>query len=334
MNIDTTVARYFPLDNGRYEVKPGMAPLSKCFGNGAVDNYVFQIDNTFFDYRNTKLASRQECLSKYFQTSNYSDKVAVAVTKFIIRCLVYEYPNYFHLESLTSGITLNCQLTQETLYFDDNYNLQKVDTHRGATIYPSYTCSLDVLAAQVQEDITVICRADNINWVGAIHLCFPNHWSAEDKVGKDFATVHAPVAGIEKINQRSLAITNTMIMHQPMVRFAWGLSTDTRLNHHPQPPLNNKIEDWEGRKFDISNPRLYLRIERQVIWGLPECDAAVFTIRTYFRDTAEIKQDACLRQKLVSAIKSMTKDSLIYKGLEESRDDILVWLDKFLSINY
>ncbi|BAZ10575.1 hypothetical protein NIES4071_23980 [Calothrix sp. NIES-4071] len=327
MSINIAAARYFPLDNGRYEVKPGMAPLGKCFGNGAADNHVFQIDNTFTDYRNTKLAARQECLSKYFQTSNYSDIIATAVAKFIIRRLTYEHPNYFHVESCTSGIALNCQLTQETLYFNNNYNFQKVDI-QGDTISPPYICSLDALAAQVQEDITVICRADNINWVGAIHLCFPNHWSAEDKIGRDFATVHAPVAGMERINQRAQAIMNTMIMHQPMVRFAWGLSTDTRLNHHPQPPLNIAGEVWSGRKFDINNPRLYLRIERQVIWGLPECDASVFTIRTYFRDVAQIKQDAHQRQKLVSAIKSMTADSLIYKGLVESRDAILAWLEK------
>jgi dimethylamine monooxygenase subunit A len=319
------VARYFPLDNGRYEVKPGMAPLGKCFGNGVADNLVFQIDDTFADYRFTKMASRQECLSKYFQTSNYSDTVAATVAKFIIGRLQYEHPQYFYVEKFTNGIAFNCQLTQETLYFDKDYQLLNFDT-KGDVVLPPLINTLDALAAQVQEDITVICRADNRNWIGAIHLCFPNHWSAEDKIGKDFATVHTPVAGIKKINQRAQVITNTMIVHQPMVRFAWGLSTDTRLNHHPQPPQNTPVDIWSGRKFDINNPELYLRIERQVIWGLPECDAALFTIRTYFRNVAEIKQDACLRQKLVSAIKSMTPESLIYKGLLKSRDDILVWL--------
>ncbi|MBF2066067.1 MAG: DUF3445 domain-containing protein [Calothrix sp. C42_A2020_038] len=321
-------ACYFPLDNGRYEVKPGMAPLDKCFGNGAIDKLVFQIDDTFTDYHRIKLLSRQECLSKYFQTHNYSNTVASGVARFIVSRLQYEHPNFFCVESFIDGsCVLNCHLTQEKLYFDKDYYLQQVDT-QGNVILPPYVSSLDALAAQVQEDITVICRTDNTNWVGAIHLCFPNYWSAADKIGKDFATVHSPVAGIEKINQRAQAIIKTMIFHQPMVRFAWGLSTDNRLNHHPEPPLNTPIDSWQGRKFNIDNPCLYLRIERQVIWGLPECDAAIFTIRTYFRDVAVIKQDACLRQKLVSAIKSMTLDSLVYKGLAESRDAILAWLEK------
>lgn len=41
---------------------------------------------------------------------------------------------------------------------------------------------------------------------------------------------------MEKINRRGDAIAHTMITHKPMVRFAWGLSTDTRLNHHPESP--------------------------------------------------------------------------------------------------
>jgi hypothetical protein len=67
-----------------------------------------------------------------------------------------------------------------------------------------------------------------------------------------------------------------------MVRFAWGLSTDTPLNHHPEPPMNILPLQWQGRNFDPNNPRLYLRIERQVIWGLPKYEAVLFVIRTYF----------------------------------------------------
>ncbi|MEH2315065.1 MAG: heme-dependent oxidative N-demethylase subunit alpha family protein [Nostoc sp.] len=48
------------------------------------------------------------------------------------------------------------------------------------------------------------------NWLSAVHLCYPNHWSAEEKIGKDFATIHALVAGMEKINRRGDAIASGM----------------------------------------------------------------------------------------------------------------------------
>ncbi|BAY77048.1 hypothetical protein NIES25_35060 [Nostoc linckia NIES-25] len=87
------------------------------------------------------------------------------------------------------------------------------------------------------------------------------------------------------------------------------------------------VSQWQGRNFDLEDPRLYLRIERQVIWGIPECEAALFTIRTYFRDCAVVKKDSMLRSKLYDAIQSMTPESLIYKGLVESKASILEWLE-------
>ena len=322
-------ACYFPLDNGRYEVKPGFIPFGSCLGNGKADKQVFQIDGNFAHYRQTKLLARAERLSKYYLTCNYSHGVAGAISRLIIDRLTQEHPHYFHTQQLANGdLAFHCQLTGEILYLDADCELRQVET-QGNQVFPPYASTLDAIAAQVQEDITVICRsADGSNWLSAVHLCYPNHWSAEEKVGKDFTTIHAPVAGIEKINRRASAIVNTMIVREPMVRFAWGLSTDSRLNHHPEPPADVSINEWLGRQFDRDNPRVFLRIERQVIWGLPEYEAALFTIRTYFRDCTEIKKDTVLRSKLSAAIQSMTQDSLVYKGLTESRDSILAWLEE------
>lgn len=317
-------ACYFPLDNGRYEVKPGLMPLGTDLGNDRSDKQVFQIDSNFAHYRQAKLLARNESLSKYYQTYNYCG-VAGAIARLIISRLTQEYPRYFHLERLSiNNFALHCYLTEETLYLDANWQLQQVQSK----VIPAYISTFDALACQVQEDLAVVCRgSDSANWLGAIHLCYPNHWAAEEKIGKDFAAVHAPVAGIEKINQRADAIVNTMIVREPTVRFAWGLSTDTRLNHHPEAPLGIQLEQWQGREFNIDNPRLYLRIERQTIWGLPEYQAALFTIRTYFQDCRAIKQDPILRSKLVAALNSMTAESLVYKGLADSKNSILRWLN-------
>ncbi|KJH69567.1 heme-dependent oxidative N-demethylase family protein [Aliterella atlantica] len=324
VEVDKDAACYFPPDCGRYEVKPGLMPLGVDLGNDRADKQVFQIDSNFAPYRQAKLFARAECLSKYCQTYSYCG-VAGAIAHLIITRLIREYPQYFHLERLSTGnFVLHCHLTAETLYLDADWQLQQAQSN----VIPAYISTLDALASQVQEDLAVVCRGSNgENWLRAIHLCYPNHWAAEDKIGKDFALVHAPVAGMEKINQRAGAIVNTMIERKPMVRFAWGLSTDTRLNHHPKPPLGISVEKWQGREFNLDNPRLYLRIERQTIWGLPKYDAALFTIRTYFRDCRAIKQDAVLRPKLVAALDSMTADSLVYKGLAASKSSILRWLN-------
>ncbi|WP_375514383.1 DUF3445 domain-containing protein [uncultured Nostoc sp.] len=313
--------------SGRYEVKPGMMAFGFCLGNTQADRQVFQIDDNFTHYRQAKLLVRRERLSKYYQTCNYSQAVAGAIARLIINRLTQEHPQHFDCQkSIDNTLKFHSRLTKETLYLDAQLQLQQVED---SSVVPAYASTLDALAAQVQEDLTVICRsADGSNWLSAVHLCYPNHWSAQEKIGKDFATIHAPVAGMEKINRRGDAIANTMITHKPMVRFAWGLSTDTRLNHHPEPPPGVSVNQWQGRSFDLQHPKLYLRIERQVIWGLPEYEAALFIIRTYFRDCSVVKKDPMLRSKLYAAIQSMTPESLIYKGLVESKTSILEWLEK------
>ncbi|WP_414756408.1 heme-dependent oxidative N-demethylase family protein [Anabaena sp. CCY 9910] len=319
-------AIYFPLMNGRYEVKPGMLPFGSDLGNSRADKQVFQIDNNYHNYRETKLLARRERLGKYYQTCKYSKAVAGAIARLIIQRLVQEHPQHFEWQQTANTRKLHSYLTQETLYLNSDWELLQVSTPN-SSVFPNYASTFDALATQIQEDLTVICRrADGSNWLSAVHLCYPNHWSAEEKIGRDFAAIHAPVAGMEKINRRSDAIINTMITRKPTVRFAWGLSTDTCLNHHPEPPPHISPNQWQGRAFDLQSPKLYLRIERQVIWGLPEWETALFTIRTYFRDCSLIKQDSVLCSKLYNALESMTVESLVYKGLIESRDSILQWL--------
>ncbi|NJP09328.1 MAG: DUF3445 domain-containing protein [Leptolyngbyaceae cyanobacterium RU_5_1] len=318
-------ACYFPLANGRYEVKPGLVGFGTDFGNGQADQQVFQIDNGFAHYRQMKLQARAERLDKYYQTHDYSDGAAGAIAHFIIDRLCQEHPDHFQTQPARDGLVFHCQLTGETLSLDANGQLQGVHT-QATPVSPPYTSTLDALVLQIQDDLTAVSRVDGHHWVSAIHLCYPNHWSAAAKIGKDFATIHAPVAGMETMNRRAGAIVNTMITRRPAVRFAWGLSTDTRLNHHPESPPNIAASEWQGRHFDPQNPRLYLRIERQVVWGFPEVDAALFTIRTYFRDCRVLKQDSQLRSHLCSAIQSMSPASLTYKGLADSKAEILAWL--------
>ena len=69
-------ARYFPLESGRYEVKPGLFKFGTDFGNGDADRQVFQIDDEFPRYQAAKMAARQERLSKYFQTHDYRPATA------------------------------------------------------------------------------------------------------------------------------------------------------------------------------------------------------------------------------------------------------------------
>ncbi|MFN2455475.1 MAG: DUF3445 domain-containing protein [Pyrinomonadaceae bacterium] len=324
-------ARYFPLEKGLYEVVAGLKALGADFGNGEIDARVFQIDCEFAKYRSNKLRCRAERLDKYYATANYTPALDQAIARFLLKRFVTEYPQLFSCEILAGGKSaLRCELTGEVLIFDAEMKLIEVRGSDIASRVPEYASAFDGLCSQVPEDIAVVSLAPEGNdYLTAIHLCSPSHWAAEDKIGKNFTAIHAPVPGIERINRTAPSLVDAMINKGPFVRFAWGITGDTRLNHHPQPPPGLTIEQWRGRTFQAKNASspFALRIERQVLHGLPELNAALFAIRVYFISGEEIRANERERALLRAALLSMTPESRAYKGLDENMEDVIAWLD-------
>jgi dimethylamine monooxygenase subunit A len=323
-------ARYFPIERGRYEVLPGLKPLGSDLGNGSADGKVFQVDSDFRRFHAEKLAVRAERLDKYVCEAHYDSATAAAVGRLILGRLCEEHRDLFrwHVTG-DGGGSLSCRLTGEILRFDDRGNLRRADKVGGATpeIGPPYRDTLDALACQVQEDLAVVRLTGDRNWLASIHLCFPNHWAAEEKIGRDFAAIHEPVAGIETINRAAPAIVRAMVHKGPFVRFAWGIASDARLNHHPEPPRGVPAAAWHGRYATGGDTaEFFLRVERQVVWGLPAVGASLFTIRTYFVSGAALS-DAD-RNSLRSALHSMTPEQREYKGIAATFSAVLSWIDR------
>ncbi len=319
VSLPAVAATYFPPASGKYEVKPGLIPLGTDFGNGAADRLMFQFDASFAEYRQVKQQARAERLAKYYQTRDFAPEVAGVVCGFIARRLAEEHPELFALEEQGEGVTLRCALTGESLRFD-----REMRAVTGGNASLPYADPFDALAAQVQEDLVVVRRADGRDWASAIHLCFPYRWTAEEKIGLDYVTMHLPVPGMETFRKPGM-VTN-MIKYGPFVRFVWELCTDDRLNHHREPPPGIDPETWREHPFDPQQPRVFLRVEREVLWGFPEQEAALLAVRVSFRDGEEIRREPALRDPLCSAIESMSPEALRYKGLTDSRDTILAWL--------
>ncbi|MEZ6055090.1 MAG: DUF3445 domain-containing protein [Planctomycetaceae bacterium] len=311
-------ATYFPFEKGSYDVLPGLRPFGDDFGNGAADNCVFQIDSQFHQFRAAKLHARSTSLSRHVLFQQFSEEAAAAVTRFVIHRFVIEHPEWFAVEQTESTQRLTCHLTGEVLCFDRNGKLVIHETR--SDVEPAYFCSLDALACQVQEDLAVTCAEESANWVAALHVCLPSHWTPEDKLGKDFAEVHATVPGMEPFarNQQKF-VAKMMGATNGLVRFVWGLQWDDTLNRHP-------ACDSALKCFDPKQPGPFLRVERQTIWGLPESRASLFTIRPSLIDVRDIKTRKPLATALAQAIDSMSVDSLRYKGLSQSHQEFVRWL--------
>jgi len=323
-------SEYFPIQNGRYQVSAGLSWLGTDFGNGSADAHVFQFDNAFHHYREAKLQARSEKLHKYVCSSAPSPGALRALGLFFLHRLADDFPTLFNLQKLPNGqLCLHCSLTNEVLFFSQDGSLSDYEALH--PVIPPYESALDALACQVQEDLALIQwipgRGD---WLSALHLCFPNHWSAEEKIGRDFSSLHEQVPEFKKIAAQSDRLVKSMINKGPFVRFAWGIATDTDLNHHPLAPPSCDPDHWPGRRFNANNPMLYLRVERQTVNGFADKGAALFTIRTYFTDIAQLQPQQLTQ--LHSGLRSMSPEVLQYKGLATDKDRILDYIDHLQAI--
>ena|SRR3989338_4002087 len=297
---------YTPFSTGIYTVTPGLTLLSKAdFGNGDLDKKIFQLDNCYPIFIEHKIYLAKTQPQRHILSHNLNHSLATTITQFIKQTLATEY-----------NLTLPEKLTYPTNPF------------------PQSALELDTLALYLQEDLAIIQQTKTptktpttietppSNIIRYLHISSPNYWAPEEKIGKTFAQIHAPVAGMDLSLEHK--IVNAITTKGPYVRFAWGITTDTHLNHHPNPPPNTQKQLWHGRTFDKNNPQAYLRIERQVTVPFPEHNAALFLIHPYFTDITTLSKDH--KTQLLNAISSMTTEQKQYKGLT-GKDELINWIE-------
>lgn len=172
--------------------------------------------------------------------------------------------------------------------------------------------TLDGLVLQIQEDIAIHCVDGDVDWLAYAHICMPSGWNPVEKVGKSFRGVHKPIPGM--LLDRSEVFAGAMAAKGPFVRFVWGLTFEDRLSMHP---------DLPRKRFDPKNPEIYVRVERQVTQPFPEQKAFLFLIRLYL-----IPFEKIVIPLLISALETMTKEQLEYKGFAKDYRQLMKFLKK------
>lgn len=317
-------ADYFPIENNRYEVKAGLKILGKQPVEGRIETHFYLIDDHYFDYLAVKREARQENLSKYYVTANLAPELAWEATAFVLSRMSDEYPAYFQWD----GQVFVNRLLGMTANLDGRaYQVTEVAWEEAPFFPDGFQDPFDLAACQLQEDLSIISLdpANGRNWLSAIHLCFPGHWSPQEKIGRDFMVVHAPVADIERVNATADKLVDAIIHKGPFIRFVWGIDTDNHLNHHPD---NHWLPSRQLPHYDPQyvGEHTYFRVERQTLKGFPKFHAGLFTIRPYYYPVTELARDAYKRAVLEEALRFMTPEQLAYKGMTQTRDPLVTYL--------
>jgi hypothetical protein len=161
--------------------------------------------------------------------------------------------------------------------------------------------SLENLALNCAEDLAILHNGILI----AIAFAFPSGFKPCEKLGLDFAAVHAPVADAEALRAASAGITAAM--KRPAANFergVWTLTSLGTLSQHPAYPRPQARQESD----------LWFRSEFQVLQSLGG-DWTAFSVRVHMEPWPSIAGPE--RERIKSSLASMSAASRSYKNLHE-----------------
>ena len=181
-------------------------------------------------------------------------------------------------------------------------------------------------ALGMQEDFVILKHEANTLRTEYLSVCFPSRWDPREKLGLDFAAIHAPVADNQMLQAAGPHIMAMAFMKQPMLRHVWLVVPSASLDQHP-----NKNQAWWTETLrDVSPllPNLYFRVERQTTWPLPHLQRAVFFIRVMMSPLLDVLAATPGRAaELAASLRSMTPEVVAYRGMTEAMPRLLAELD-------
>ena len=179
-----------------------------------------------------------------------------------------------------------------------------------------------LLCLAFDDDFALIDGASGtLPWLA---VALPSHWAPQDKIGRHFREVHAPVADNALLLRAAEHLMRMVCGPERWERFVWNVTRHPRLNAHP---ANVDPAPWAADAFaDASAPRAWWRTERQTFIALPGLTQAVFTIHVEIEPLAAAIDSTDKAARLHDAIASMSDTVLAYRSLASARAPLLAWL--------
>ncbi len=193
---------------------------------------------------------------------------------------------------------------------------------------PGIARLVDAVALCCQEDLVIMQGTEpNRDLAESLHVCFPSGWDPREKLAGTFARIHQPVAESEKLVAAAPNVMKALLTKGPYLRFAWGVTLNPALDNHPETSRPAWNPRWDFDLDDLAD-HLYLRMERQTTFAMPEIERGLFTIRVYVDPLLErLERDPSLADRLHFMISHCSPAVLEYKGMARLAPPLLRWLE-------
>ncbi len=314
---------YHPYLNGVYTVSAGLYRLGVQPIEGRLEHHTFAFDRTYPHYMAAKAAARTRALHESYTLAGLHPGLRERALDFIAHAAAHDSGGILTWDGQTLGNDALGWAGTLDLRRGALENLRRFPAPYARLVSEVMpTDALDFLAMNVQEDLSILAvdAQTGTDFLAAIHVLLPERWNPLDKIGRDFAAVHAPVAGSGPMIATAPKLVKAALEHGPFVRFVWGVTPSGKLDHHPNLPPEPGLSDDPAQFF--------LRAERQTLHGFAAQHGALFTIRTYLYPLCELLDTPARSAALAAGLRTMTPAQLEYKGLSRSRAALLDWLDR------
>jgi len=305
--------KVFPIKTP-YLVRSDMYKLGQTH-NGVQENDFFMVDT---DYEHTVLT----CLD---ELKNHPDHARVYMNTDIdgLRASLWEVaetiaddqPQYatYDGDTFTSkllGVSLGhataIEFDRDSAIFPDLGNV----CYEHLQVLSSFEQLCDLLRLSVQEDLVIGKVSDDgkDDYMECLLVPLPSKWNPLDKVGLNFADVHAPIPNSERLVKASPRLVTAIMNKGPFVRYNWTLSSQ----HLPQnPAIHEYQQDYEQldqiKDFDTMMQSVYFRVERQTLKAFPHLNRYVFIIHTYLHRLTDVLTSAERQRRMLEVLLSIPK---------------------------
>ena len=186
----------------------------------------------------------------------------------------------------------------------------------------------EALPLAFEEDFAVL--DGNTGQLAWLCVCAPSHWSPEEKLGLDFAAVHAPVADNAALQAAAGHLVRLATGGERWERFVWTISPSPRYDQHP---LRQQRTPWPvGLTPAAFASTCFLRAERQTFFPVGQgTRQAVFTIRVMLQPLTQAVSTTQQAQRMHDSLASMSDAVLAYKNLAAAREPLLRWLGESIA---
>lgn len=266
------------------------------------EDAIVEVDQHYYSEIKLKRSLLTDDHSYYFNSLPRTELAQWEVVEKIVTDLVKFDSTNFSLAKSGSNIEIKNALLKEEITCT-------VGDERSIPFAP-----MDWIGRQVQEDLVLL---NPLGEVVAGQLCFPSGWALNEKLGKQFIDVHAPLPSLAS---PMILAANKLIerlpLGKPVVRNNWGFRLDDQLDlssKHSLAYREKLVTVIPTLSLEEFGKRIFLRVEHQTLTRLPQSGFVLFTIHTYNSSTADECKSVERTQTMLSFLNSTPAEMIQYK---------------------